>query len=1114
MKFYLSFLLCILTSLGAFAANDAALRPAVFVKDAPALRGNTSLTIEGFFKFKDIKATPRIFSKYCHLAPEQRGWEITLEEGKVAFRLNVKFAQGGQQDMQVMAPTPVKENKWTHIAAVFADEGNGLRSMALYVDGKRVADKRLPLNCSINSNSSIDALLSIYPKLLGSAGNIYVDELRLIAAPVEFHGVPKKPYTGKEAGTLALFHFDNTNVITAQGITAGIEGQADFVDGVFGKAIDMTGDVNADYFKKAEQYGRNVLLDEAFEGDFRLALFTSEKIARFQMNSKFNAPVNLIASIADEKDPSKILIRKNFTVNANEKKVVEFPIENFKSGRYLLTIVQDGKKQKIDGSMVRLLRIQRPLPLNIPKGVTDVSNERIFPVDDFHFEKRSGVKTYAMQGEKVLEMSPGMKAMQRSIGDDWIGSDAQGNLVQNFMAMNVGKAPDPLRYGIRTADGKLTYSNTMPQGFKPFGPASHSDYPVQATSTDLSPLDDSTVRFYTPADGKIPLDKIRVQCLASHIGDARAKGLLPWATYAVWEKNKGEWLILNKEPLMVAKFGYAERELDQIADSNDNFGGFWMSDDGKTYYYAQAGKFHRFEPFQVKYDNIADSFRIMRVFYTNDGINWKHHFSMIPDETDHWSIQHYGFESKRIAENFYVGLLARYNVHTQQIHPEAWFSRNSLQWERADVRANLADNSTDPHDWRFGMLFTFLHSPSSWRENNGTYYIPLGAGWNKRPHFYFCYVDFNQPEQYTAENLRRIYGSKKLAQEWPFFEKIGGWEGLANAYLDFERDKGSIVGHIQIRRDGFFAVRAENNAELVSRFFKAPDCFMTLNGKGSFTVELLDEKNNPIPGYSGANAAKFNGDSVDAKLTFSGRETLPATPFKVRITMKNSDIYSINFINPKAQKMKKTITAATAAVVAATTLTAAPLIKEDFEKLNGSQTSVWNGTSSWEPLAPGKAEIVTIDGNKLLQISGTGLIRVRTPRANPGIPAGKNKKLAFDFDLKKGASLYFNCGIQGQPFTAIGAIDHKRQMFFHVPGSNGKVSPKYAGLNLPEGKVRVEIIMQDNEIFYRLTNEFGETEESTHFPNNCGGINYFNLMPAEACEGTAFTIDNLELTEI
>ena len=32
-------------------------------------------------EFKDIKATPRIFSKYCHLSPEQRGWEITLEEG-------------------------------------------------------------------------------------------------------------------------------------------------------------------------------------------------------------------------------------------------------------------------------------------------------------------------------------------------------------------------------------------------------------------------------------------------------------------------------------------------------------------------------------------------------------------------------------------------------------------------------------------------------------------------------------------------------------------------------------------------------------------------------------------------------------------------------------------------------------------------------------------------------------------------------------------------------------------------------------------------------------------------------------------------------------------------
>ncbi len=230
--------------------------------------------------------------------------------------------------------------------------------------------------------------------------------------------------------------------------------------------------------------------------------------------------------------------------------------------------------------------------------------------------------------------------------------------------------------------------------------------------------------------------------------------------------------------------------------------------------------------------------------------------------------------------------------------------------------------------------------------------------------------------------------------------------------------------------------------------------------------------------------------------------------------MKNSDIYSINFINPKAQKMKKTITAATAAVVAATTLTAAPLIKEDFEKLDGSQTSVWNGTSSWEPFAPGKAEIVTIDGNRLLQISGTGAIRIRTPRANPGIPAERNKKISFVIDLKKGATLYYNSGIQGSPFTVVGAIDHKRQMFFHVPGSDGKVKPHYAKLNLPEAKTKVDIIMQDGELFYRLTNEFGEVEESEHFKVNAGGINYINLMPAQPCEGTAFTIDDFEIAEI
>ena len=68
-----------------------------------------------------------------------------------------------------------------------------------------------------------------------------LDEVR-ISDSSRFRGVPKKPYTGKEPGTLALWHFDSGsgNVDAGSAVAASrFTGSPVLVPGVLGNALSL-----------------------------------------------------------------------------------------------------------------------------------------------------------------------------------------------------------------------------------------------------------------------------------------------------------------------------------------------------------------------------------------------------------------------------------------------------------------------------------------------------------------------------------------------------------------------------------------------------------------------------------------------------------------------------------------------------------------------------------------------------------------------------------------------------------------------------------------------------------------------------------------------------------
>ena len=66
---------------------------------------------------------------------------------------------------------------------------------------------------------------------------------------------------------------------------------------------------------------------------------------------------------------------------------------------------------------------------------------------------------------------------------------------------------------------------------------------------------------------------------------------------------------------------------------------------------------------------------------------------------------------------------------------------------------------------------------------------------------------------------------------------------------------------------------------------------------GSVTVELLDAAGQPLPDYSGANAARFAGDATRATLTWKdgGLKALPRAVFRLRLTLQKADCFALYF---------------------------------------------------------------------------------------------------------------------------------------------------------------------------------------------------------------------------
>ena len=218
-------------------------RTEIAIADSPHFTGK-ELTVDGWFwlaKDQGSSQAPRLVSKYSHNAPEERGWEISINpKGFLEFRTNVKTASGKQNESILKSDLVFPRQRWVHVAAVFDAPGGEKR---IYMDGKLTGTQNIPNDITLNPNTNIEVVLGCYAGTRIQEAQMLVDELRISDLAENFVAVPKQPYSGKEPGTLALFHFDSDEKqadALGDGIKVQFRGVIQNTPGRFGEALNLT----------------------------------------------------------------------------------------------------------------------------------------------------------------------------------------------------------------------------------------------------------------------------------------------------------------------------------------------------------------------------------------------------------------------------------------------------------------------------------------------------------------------------------------------------------------------------------------------------------------------------------------------------------------------------------------------------------------------------------------------------------------------------------------------------------------------------------------------------------------------------------------------------------
>lgn len=358
--------------------------------------------------------------------------------------------------------------------------------------------------------------------------------------------------------------------------------------------------------------------------------------------------------------------------------------------------------------------------------------------------------------------------------------------------------------------------------------------------------------------------------------------------WVVAKTSSGKTVFLRKTPLFRDVPLYTGDGFDDGFMTNDNFGNSWLSEDGKTLFLARGQTVRRFAPYDVPYDLLPNCSRILTIYSTGDGVDWRycHSISSCGPLDDPFS-QQYGGDIQFMPDaGLYLAFVQAYDSKSQQIYLDLKYSRDGINfYDFTDPKPFV--KTANPSDWYFGMLFTEQQIVQV-----GDRYYQLASGASLPHYFAEPLFRHNSQREITAEDFKSLFANRRFAESLPYFESLGGWEGVAKQ----SREGYYAVGVISYRADGWFGVRAGiREGVFVTRPIKGGGALRVnacVAANGLLRIERLDAKGRAL------DTATVRGDSIKTPVF-----AMPEGSFRLRVTMRRADLYTM-YIEPIPSKRR------------------------------------------------------------------------------------------------------------------------------------------------------------------------------------------------------------------
>ncbi len=607
--------------------------------------------------------------------------------------------------------------------------------------------------------------------------------------------------------------------------------------------------------------------------------------------SEADIPVTVTLKPRDEKASAALWANQSVVLHTGEN-VINLPLpEEMPAGEYVAHVVEDAERH---GSLRRLLRYQPRQAVPKCADGTDMRGNTLFFPDGHYFAQSSGiVHTSAVaEGYKASKdhTTPGNVAQYAdriAILDGKLAVAYHTN-DNYFHTSSIKKyyttaSLDDLSHWSEPVEGPLPKEALHP-GAPLAGPGQKDDRWAK-------PGPDGKIhyRLYDPdRDGPADLSQIEIYyipwMLAGTSGGADLpdfEGVTPVRRYTwpLWNKAPGEGYIMTKEPLLTD--GLSGAEFESPTDSNDNFAGQWLSDDGKTLYYVRGRILRRYPPYNVPFDNGRDIVRMLTVFKTTDGVHYEKRAIALPDHLDVPGTQHYGARIFKVEGGH--GLLGayvmRYYARDQRIALELAYSWDGLNWERFSGQPIFADNGGH-EDFNAG----YIGGPADAITYGGkTYILPHGCS---NVYHMIAELIWDRPDQATMPTgaVKAYFENSRDMTKWPLFKRFKNWDELADRLHNPVMSASVLV----IRKDGYFCAEAGPEGGSFTTVPMRLAGTLSVNAKtadgGSLKLEVVR------PDGSVTAIVATHGDLLDKPLVKDLRDGI----YSLRVTLKNAKLYTIS----------------------------------------------------------------------------------------------------------------------------------------------------------------------------------------------------------------------------